>query len=139
MSANTWTAAETLAVADLKAALEEADFIDGRDEDATSDDNLYFRDFIDDASLQKSATYFLFIVEPESRHVAGDNEKIAYEVSFECYLATTVPPENSATISLRESVEEELAGAGFIVRFDKSSFDPDLKLYLFRYRVAKEV
>lgn len=134
-----WTLAETTAVSALKGALSEAGFKDGRETDATPEDLLYFRDFIDDASLQASATYFLFLVEPESRTVAGDNGKIAYEVTFDCYLATTYPPENSATTSLRTAIETKMQEAGFIVRFQRSSFDPDLKLYLFQYRVAMEV
>lgn len=134
-----WTLAETTAVSALKGALTDAGFKDGRETDATPEDLLYFRDFIDDASLQASATYFLFLVEPESRTVAGDNGKIAYEVTFDCYLATTYPPENSATTNLRTAIETKVQEAGFIVRFQRSSFDPDLKLYLFQYRVAMEV
>ncbi len=135
----TWTAAETAAVAALKDALEEAGFIDGRSTTATSSKLLYFRDFIDDASLQKAATYFMFMVNPEEKTVLGDNEKIAYEVSFDCYLATTKRPENSETVTLRGKVESEAAEAGLMTRFIRSSFDPDLKLYLFQYRIAMEV
>ncbi len=134
-----WTTAETTATTALKDALEEAGFTDGRDENASPDDPLYFRDFIDDSYLQSGTTYFLFLVEPEQRSVAGDNGKISYEVSFDCYLATTYPPENSDVVSLRESVEGELQDAGFIVRFRRSAFDPDLKLYLFQYGVSMEV
>ncbi len=135
----TWTTAETSAVASLKSALQEAGFTDGRSTNATADSLLYFRDFIDDAALQAAATYFLFVVQPESSHVDGDNGKIAYEVSLDCFLATTYPPENSAVVSLRKSIEEEAIDAGFIVRFERSSFDPDLKMYVFEYRMAKEV
>lgn len=134
-----WTTAETTAATALKTALVAAGFKDGRESNVTADDKLYFRDFIDDASLQASATYFLYMVEPENRIVSADNAKIAYQVDFDCYLATTYPPENADVVTLRKAIEDELGKAEFIVRFLRSSFDPETKLYLFRYRASMEV
>ncbi len=134
-----WTVAETAAVDLLKTAFEDAGFKDGRDDDASSSDTLFFRDFIDDASLQKGASYVLYIVQPQAGSYAGDNEKIGYTVEMEIILATTYPTDNAITVSFREAFEEELQNGGFISRFTKSAFDPVFKLYCFHYRVTKEI
>jgi hypothetical protein len=135
----TWTLAESTAEVSIQTALKNAGFTDARDDTATSSDLLYMRDFFDRRSLQSGHTYLVYSVNPESANVCADNEKIARDVTFTATLETTKRPQNGETISLRESIEENLAQQGFRVRFLQSGFDDETKLYAFQYAVSKEI
>ena len=95
----------------------------------------YFRDFADDSDIQGLSYIMVYVVGTDNTSDNADNDRIAFDVNFTIYLGTTDVPTSDECRAKREKLENAVHDSGFIVRFTKSGFDPDTKLYVFEYSV----
>lgn len=135
----TWTQAETVVLSSLVSALTLAGMVDVNSSTAKSSDCLFARDFLDNKALQKGKSFCVYSPLPEDWSESADNSKIYRSVSSSVWIATTSSPKSSKVIDLRESFEAQSEAAGFRVKFIQSGFDDSTKLYVFEYKLVKEI